>query len=103
MLYYANYTVKPVPRRDGSKLTMIGHGQYGKLFVNQTAMRTRPLVLTTESARHPFRQRLPRHVLAVASDAPTSRKARAASDDSDWKLFMLSFVAFFTAFYSFIG
>ena len=28
-------------------------------------MRTRPLVLTTESARHPFRQSLPRHVFRV--------------------------------------
>ncbi|MEJ7934663.1 hypothetical protein WG907_10380 [Sphingobium sp. AN558] len=66
-------------------------------------MRTRPLVLTTESARHPFRQRLPRHVLTVASDAIPPKKGRVASDDDDWKLFMLSFCAFFTAFYSFIG
>lgn len=66
-------------------------------------MRTRPLVLTTESARHPFRQRLAPHVLAVTLDATASRKARTAvQDDSDWKLFMLSFCAFFTAFYSFI-
>lgn len=61
------------------------------------AMRTRPLVLTTESARHPFRQRLPRHVLRVLE-----RERARASDDNDWKLFMLSFGAFFTAFYSFI-
>ena len=59
-------------------------------------MRTRPLILTNESARHSFRQRLPRHVLAVHDVSP------ATSDDSDWKLFMLSFCAFFTAFYSFI-
>jgi hypothetical protein len=26
----------------------------------------------------------------------------AVSDDNDWKLFVLSFSAFFTAFYSFI-
>ncbi|KFG92147.1 hypothetical protein BV98_000399 [Sphingobium herbicidovorans NBRC 16415] len=59
-------------------------------------MRTRPLILTTESARHPFRQRLPRHVVEVRDvAAPTS-------DDNDWKLFLLSFGAFFTAFYSFI-
>ncbi|GLV25061.1 hypothetical protein [Sphingobium sp. Cam5-1] len=59
-------------------------------------MRTRPLILTNEAARHPFRQRLPRHVLKVeAASAPTS-------DESDWKLFVLSFCAFFTAFYSFI-
>lgn len=59
-------------------------------------MRTRALILTTESARHPFRQQLPRHVLQVRN-APDS-----ASDDNDWKLFVLSFCAFFTAFYSFI-
>ncbi|WP_188064481.1 hypothetical protein [Sphingobium sp. KCTC 72723] len=64
-------------------------------------MRTRPLVLTTESARHPFRQRLPQHVLRVADVAPASRR-KMVDDDSDWKLFGLSFAAFFTAFYSFI-
>jgi hypothetical protein len=64
-------------------------------------MRNRPLVLTTESARHPFRQRLPAHVLRVMEDAP-GRKKRITDDDSDWKLFGLSFAAFFTAFYSFI-
>lgn len=62
-------------------------------------MRTRPLVLTTESARHPFRQRLPAHVLRVDPPQPAKRKV---DDDSDWKLFGLSFAAFFTAFYSFI-
>ena len=64
-------------------------------------MRTRPLVLTSESARHPFRQRLPAHVLRVRDDKPGSGK-RPVDDDSDWKLFALSFCAFFTAFYSFI-
>lgn len=64
-------------------------------------MRNRPLVLTTESARHPFRQRLPAHVLRVAEESLT-RKKRISDDDSDWKLFGLSFAAFFTAFYSFI-
>jgi hypothetical protein len=59
-------------------------------------MRSRPLILTTESARHPFRQRLPHHVLEVRD------VAASASDDNDWKLFVLSFCAFFTAFYSFI-
>lgn len=54
---------------------------------------TRRLVLTNEAARHPFRQTLPPPV--VAEPRP--------SDDQDWKLFLLSFGAFFTAFYSFIG
>lgn len=64
-------------------------------------MRTRPLVLTTESARHPFRQRLPRHLLQV-KEAAVGKSVDPASDDNDWKLFVLSFCAFFTAFYSFI-
>jgi hypothetical protein len=67
-------------------------------------MRNRPLVLTTESARHPFRQSLPRHVLTVVEEKPAVARRKAVSaDDSDWKLFMLSFCAFFTAFYSFIA
>jgi hypothetical protein len=53
---------------------------------------TRRLVLTTEAARHPFRQTLP---------PPATASARR-SDDEDWRLFALSFAAFFTCFYSFI-
>ncbi len=64
-------------------------------------MRNRPLVLTTESARHPFRQRLPAHVLRVMPEGAGRRK-RPVDDDSDWKLFALSFCAFFWAFYGFI-
>lgn len=63
-------------------------------------MRTRALVLTTESARHPFRQRLPMHVFRV--EATKGKEKPSRDDDSDWKLFALSFCAFFTAFYSFI-
>lgn len=70
-------------------------------------MLKRTLVLTSESARHPFRQRLPAHVLRVEDDAPTPRgdatKIGYYNDDNDWKLFALSFSAFFTAFYSFIA
>jgi hypothetical protein len=89
----------------GQGLTNKPHGPNGKESVNVPSMRTRTLVLTSESARHPFRQRLPRHVLRI--DAPAARPAGeqpsdGASDDKDWKLFMLSFGAFFTAFYSFI-
>ncbi|MDX3900310.1 MAG: hypothetical protein QHC40_07360 [Sphingobium sp.] len=65
-------------------------------------MRTRPLVLTTESARHPFRQRLPAHVLRMTAEPVKPTKA-PVDDDQDWKLFVLSFSAFFTAFYSFIA
>ena len=53
---------------------------------------TRRLVITNEAARHPFRQTLPPPVFA----------APPRSDDQDWRLFLLSFGAFFTAFYSFI-
>lgn len=69
-------------------------------------MRNRPLVLTNESARHPFRQRLPRHIFQIVEEKAATAKPRARtvarSDDNDWKLFVLSFSAFFTAFYSFI-
>ena len=54
---------------------------------------TRRLVLTHEAARHPFRRSLPPPVLPLA----------ARDDDSDWKLFVLSFGAFFICFYAFIG
>ncbi|MBO9581173.1 MAG: hypothetical protein J7498_09815 [Sphingobium sp.] len=61
----------------------------------------RVLVLTDEAARHPFRQRLPRHVCAGgATHAVAARKA--PSDDQDWKLFLLSFAAFFTVAYTFV-
>lgn len=54
---------------------------------------TRRLVLSTESARHPFRRALP-------PAAPVTRRSR--DDDHDVKLFVLSFAAFFTCFYTFI-
>lgn len=53
---------------------------------------TRRLVLTNEAARHPLRRALPPPIVRAA-----------ASDDHDVKLFLLSFAAFFTCFYSFIG
>lgn len=57
----------------------------------------RRLVLTTESARHPFRRSLPPTLFLVG------KKDKRTSNDQDWKLFALSFSAFFTAFYSFIA
>lgn len=55
----------------------------------------RRLVLTNEAARHPFRQRLPR---------PAVRAIEAVPDDSnDLKLFVMSFTAFFVAFYGVFG
>ena len=53
---------------------------------------TRRLVLTNESARHPFRRAL----------SPPKVVDPRKSDDSDWKLFLLSFAAFFTCFYTFL-
>ena len=53
---------------------------------------TRRLVLTNEAARHPFRASLPPPVIAVPR----------RDDDQDWKLFALSFAAFFTCFYTFL-
>ena len=53
----------------------------------------RRLVLTAESARHPFRRTLP---------PPPAAIPEVDDQDRDWKLFVLSFVAFFTCFYSFI-
>jgi hypothetical protein len=52
---------------------------------------TRRLVLTQEAARHPFRRSLPpMHVRPLRND------------EADWKLFVLSFGAFFTCFYTFL-
>ncbi len=59
-------------------------------------MKRRALVLTTESARHPFRQSLPPHVFKPLPD-PQRR------DDRDIKLFLMSFAAFFLATYSFVA
>ena len=52
---------------------------------------TRRLVVTNEAARHPFRRSLPPPITI-----------RVRDDDRDWKLFVLSFAAFFTCFYTFL-
>jgi hypothetical protein len=51
----------------------------------------RRLVLTNEAAGHPMRRRLP----------PPPRPKPRADQDHDWKLFVLSFSAFFVCFYTF--
>ena len=53
----------------------------------------RRLVVTNEGAGHPIRRNLP----------PPAAPKRAYDDDKDWKLFLLSFGAFFTCFYTFIS
>lgn len=54
-------------------------------------MNKRP-VLNHEAAGHPFRRSLPLPIV----------QAEPRSEDSDWKLFLLSFGAFFTCFYTFL-
>jgi len=61
----------------------------------------RALVLTHEQARHPFRRRLPRHIF-LPSPEQSERLPTVDAEDQDWKLFMLSFAAFFTVAYTFI-
>lgn len=63
----------------------------------------RALVLTNEQARHPFRRSLPVHVFVMPQkDVAPPRAPRSDNEDQDWKLFMLSFAAFFTVAYTFI-
>lgn len=61
-------------------------------------MMQRRLVLTHESAGHPFRRTLP----PPAAPEPEKRPRRWFQRE-DGQLFMLSFAAFFTAFYGFIA
>ena len=63
----------------------------------------RSLVLTHEGAGHPFRRSLPRPVFAAPAKAAETRGKAPQSDDQDWKLFFLSFAAFFTVAYTFIA
>lgn len=52
----------------------------------------RQLVLEGNARRHPFRQHMRR----------VSARQRKVRDDSDIRLFVLSFTAFFVCFYTFI-
>ncbi len=58
----------------------------------------RTLVLTSEGARHPFRRVLPDHVTRGTVELKPVQPS-----DNDWRLFLLSFAAFFAAAYSFIA
>ena len=53
----------------------------------------RQLILEGNARNHPFRQHMRR----------VSALQRQARDDSDIKLFVLSFTAFFVCFYTFIA
>lgn len=57
-----------------------------------TRTRTRTFRLADQRPRHPFRTAMDARVVARA----------VAADDSDMKLFVLSFTAFFVAIYGFI-
>ena len=79
-----------VSRWDGARLTTFVASRKRKCGVNIATMKRR-LVLTNEAAGHAFRRSLPPPVIE-----------RPRADDRDWKLFLLSFAAFFTCFYTFL-
>lgn len=58
------------------------------------AMKKRRLVLTNESARHPFRQMLP---------PPAAMISRGGEPLSDGALFLMTFVSAFLAFSTFLA
>ncbi|MFN3748431.1 MAG: hypothetical protein ACK4SJ_07075 [Sphingorhabdus sp.] len=61
----------------------------------------RQLVQSSEGAQHPFRQVLAPHVLAIP--AQWKPKAEKWWQSEDTHLFLISFGAFFTVFYTFIA
>lgn len=69
-------------------------------------MKRRALVLTNESARHPFRQSLPPHVFDIAPlEAEPENEVEIATWEPGWrdsKFFFQSFAAFFVMAYAFI-
>ena len=66
--------------------------------------RNRSLALRNEGARHPFRLKLPREALIVAPEerVVANEPERRLLLNEDIHMFVLSFLAFFTAFYLFI-
>ncbi|WP_373491282.1 hypothetical protein [Parasphingorhabdus sp.] len=67
--------------------------------------RSRPLILRDEGIRHPFRQSLPIEIVQIARKEQDSQVALAGKEKGlahDASLFLLSFLAFFTAFSTFI-
>lgn len=68
-------------------------------------IRTRPLAIRNEGARHPFRLSLPLGVLTLTEEQEAIEDTEARQKkwlNEDASLFILSFSAFFTAFYLFI-
>lgn len=66
---------------------------------------SRPLVLRNEGAKHPFRLSLSLDTLALTEPQAVVEESEASPKkwfNEDASLFLLSFSAFFTAFYLFI-
>ena len=66
---------------------------------------TRPSIQYDNGVGHPFRQGLPTRIASIAKEEQDSEKAATATDQGlkeDASLFLLSFLAFFTAFSTFI-
>lgn len=61
--------------------------------------------MTADSARHPFRQGLPRHVLQGLAIEPAMKpgRERRAIDLRDWRDFMAAYCATFVAVMIFIS
>lgn len=60
-------------------------------------MKRRALVLTSESARHPFRKTLPPHVLKALPEAEAQKGKK-----EDIRLFINGFSAFFVMTFCFV-
>ena len=86
-LTIGGFAARPKP---GQRLTLLCIGPNRKRRVNSRVM-SRDFALRPRGRRHHLRQRL----------AVRAEMARP-SDDSDWKLFLLSFAAFFTCIYTLI-
>ncbi|PHR21180.1 MAG: hypothetical protein COA41_02415 [Sphingopyxis sp.] len=64
-----------------------------------------PLVLRSKAMQHPFRQSLPANMSRVAREnheLEMEERTERKGVGEDVSLFLLSFLAFFTAFYMFI-
>jgi hypothetical protein len=61
----------------------------------------RKLVYSSEGAKHPFRRQLAPHVLAVPAEWQPKPDKWWKSENTH--LFVVSFCAFFTVFYTFIA
>jgi hypothetical protein len=63
----------------------------------------RRLVLTSEGAGHYMRRMMPPEALRADADVGAEKPAQSWWKNDDTHLFMISFGAFFTVFYTFIA